>query len=229
MTSQEMSIALLQELQKMDSAALEDFQPEEQSYFLNKAVDTFIKMRLGASSDPKKLGFEGNQKRLDDLRSLVRSLFEEVAHVPGTTKYAVEFPGDYLYMIDITGKVSVMDCQGDETGSSKTILCPITPAHELSQTLINPFRKPNKEKIIVTYRNNKIEARVDSKWYILKGLNLTYIKKPDIIDVTLSGAGDCNLPEHTHSQIVDLAVRHILEVVESPRVQTQPINLQLND
>jgi hypothetical protein len=51
---------------------------------------------------------------------------------------------------------------------------------------------------------------------------ITYLKKPAVISVNYGAfdQADCDLPEHTHSEIVKLAVKMALENIEQPRYRS---------
>jgi hypothetical protein len=59
------------------------------------------------------------------------------------------------------------------------------------------------------------------KRFLLKGVALDYIRVPS--EIALSSNQDCELAEHTHQEIVDLTVKHLLEATEAPRYQTNSI------
>jgi hypothetical protein len=52
---------------------------------------------------------------------------------------------------------------------------------------------------------------------------MRYIRKPAVISLT--GAVDCDLPEYTHGEIVEMTVNRLLENIESPRYQTHTVEL----
>ena len=71
MTISEFHTAILLELDKSASLDLPHFELEEREFWLNTAVKRFVKQRY-AGVNPKLQGFEQSQKRIDDLRTLVR-------------------------------------------------------------------------------------------------------------------------------------------------------------
>jgi hypothetical protein len=55
--------------------------------------------------------------------------------------------------------------------------------------------------------------------YTINSYTIRYIKKP--VDISLTGAVDCELPSHTHREIIQEAVEMALEIIENPgRYQT---------
>lgn len=69
---------------------------------------------------------------------------------------------------------------------------------------------------IKVFRNTK-----NNKSYLLKSLRADYIRTP--VEISLSSNVDCELADHTHQEIVDLTVKHLLEATESQRYQTNTV------
>lgn len=65
------------------------------------------------------------------------------------------------------------------------------------------------------------------KRFILSNVGVTYIRKPTLVNLSLNVS--CDLPEHTHPEIVDRVVLDILETIESQRTQSKSVINQLND
>jgi hypothetical protein len=73
MTISEMHIAFKLGLDKTESLQYPSFLPEEIDFWLNQAIRKFVKTRYSGLNS-KREGFEQSQKRIDDLRTLVREL-----------------------------------------------------------------------------------------------------------------------------------------------------------
>jgi hypothetical protein len=67
----EMHKAFRLELDKSQSLDYPDFLPEEIDFWLNKAIRAFVKTRY-SGSNVKRESFEESQKRIDDLRTLIK-------------------------------------------------------------------------------------------------------------------------------------------------------------
>lgn len=81
----------------------------------------------------------------------------------------------------------------------------------------NPFATSTPNSAIGIVNNTEIKV-FNNKSYLLKGLNVDYIRTP--VEISLSSGVDCELADHTHQEIVDLTVKHLLEATESQRYQT---------
>ena len=89
MTISEMHIAFKLGLDKTNSLDYPSFLPEEIDFWLNQAIRRFVKTRY-SGLNVKREGFEQSQKRIDDLRTLVRELT-----IPCTSTGAVK-PNAYV-------------------------------------------------------------------------------------------------------------------------------------
>ena len=73
MTIPELFAAVKLKLDKTVGLVLPHFEDEEIEFWLNEAIEKFAKTRY-SGMNPKQQGFEQSQKRIDDLRTLVREV-----------------------------------------------------------------------------------------------------------------------------------------------------------
>jgi len=83
--------------------------------------------------------------------------------------------------------------------------------------LQDPFNTTTYEKPLMTVRGSNLDI-FTSDIFIIDEVKLTYIKKP--AEISLSLRVSCELPDHTHREIVDMAVSSILETISDPRYKT---------
>jgi hypothetical protein len=87
----------------------------------------------------------------------------------------------------------------------------------------DPFNKPTNNQIRRMFYQDKVELITDGTSQI-DSYFLRYIKKPSDVSLAAYQAnpanGNCELSEHTHREIVELAVSMALENIESRRYQT---------
>jgi len=215
MTVQEMHYAVDQGLQKVGSYVYDTFLEEEIDFFLNKMQERFIKDRVFRTSDPKRLGFSLNQKRLDDIRVILEIDFIDTNTGDANAEYQrYDLPVDYLYLINLRARLTPSHC--DSTVLNK-VPARVVEQDKLYEMLRNPFAKSLPTTPVAALNSEEITI-YQTKKFILKGVELDYIRKPE--EISLSSNQDCELAEHTHHEIVDMTVKHILEVIESPRYQT---------
>lgn len=230
MTVQEMHFAVDQGLQKVASSVYDYFLPEEIDFWLNRSQERYIKHRLFERTDPKKIGFEGNVKRMDDLRMLINVDYQDQV-VPNATPDFIDFdlPIDYMFMINArvgmhTDSYSTTVDATDPEIVREVRIVEQDKVYALQQ---NPFAKSKAEFPIGVVYEDEVRVFQDNERFILKTLFLDYLRQP--VDITLATSVNCELAEHTHHEIVDLAVKSIIEAIESPRYQTTSIEQQQSE
>ena len=235
MTVAEMHYRFKIGLDKVDSLSVPNFIAEEIDIFLNDAQDQFIAQRAFRNNF-KREGLEETQKRLDDLKNITAnyraSTFTNTIDNKPNGAF-VDLPSDYRHAIQEEALVSYNDC----TDTQQQINAEIVPiSHDRYNRIVrDPWNQPDEEKIYrLGYEVNSgvetFELVTDSNTtvdtYILR-----YIRIP--INIQLGSEyqtplpdQDCELSEHTHREIIALAVKNALEEIESPRYQTSKIELK---
>lgn len=105
-----------------------------------------------------------------------------------------------------------------ENEEEKLVPCKYVQQDDIYALLYDPFNTTKHKYPKYTIQENFIDIYSDNK-FIPIFVMLTYIRHPKKLDL-INGIG-CELPEHTHQEIVEMAVKSILETIESPRYQTQ--------
>lgn len=77
----------------------------------------------------------------------------------------------------------------------------------------------NNAKPLRLFDDDNVKIITDGQ-YTLDMYYLTYIREPATVDVDSTPAVDCDLPEHTHEEIVNITVNMMLENIEQPRYQS---------
>ena len=108
MNVQEMHLAIQQGVDKINSLQADLLLPQEIDIELNKSMIRFINTKYGKNNKYRK-GFEESQKRIDDLRSLVRE-YEASVNFKETlgVKFSIDsftLPPDYLYLVNTLARV----------------------------------------------------------------------------------------------------------------------------
>lgn len=215
-----MHIAFNQGLQRVNANAYDVFLDEEIDFYLNRAQDRFIKQRTNIKSDAKRDGFEGSQKRLDDIRTIIQQDTIDSWNALAQPMWWVgDLPLDYLYLVSLRAIQHYSYCGEVSTDSpTREIPVRIVDNAEVYFMQQNPFAKSSIDTPLATISSEDIKLYQDGESFILKGILIDYIRKPRVIDLSLNQ--DCELAEHTHQEIVDIAVKNVLEAIESPRYQT---------
>lgn len=213
-----MHIAVKLELDKTSALELPSFEPEEIDFWLNTGIRKFVKGRY-SGVNAKRQSFEETQKRIEDLKPLVIN-----AEVDVTTSntyvnqqgYKIDgfLPTDQWFTL-LEQVLIIIDTAEIRTGVTQCT------HDELPQKLDDPYSEHilhyNTAKPLRLISNNTVEFITDGNYSVSLYL-LTYLRKPTT--VVLSSGIDCDLPEHTHDEIVKLTVQMMLESIEQPRYNT---------
>tara|TARA_R100000406_G_scaffold36434_2_gene24100 strand:- start:1916 stop:2659 length:744 start_codon:yes stop_codon:yes gene_type:complete len=237
MTVQEMHYDFKLKFNKLDSQDYQNFQVPEIDWVLNEAQMLFIKQRYGLTN-PKQTGFEGTQKRTDDLRNLVmKGISIPVSASSSTSSMKGALPTDYMFMLRVEAVAQKINC------GQKNLVCRITQHDDLSNTLSDPYYNPSYEwgEIPVTFGTDS-NAAADANHifgysdgsFSITSFKLDYLRTPRRIAfpsgvpgntynypgaVAVTVDQNCELAEHTHNEIVDLAVQIAAGNVEHPGLQ----------
>jgi hypothetical protein len=226
MTAAEMHNAVKIKIDKIDSLNYPDLQSAEIDFFLNDSESRFKKQRAFGMNQ-QRTSFEENQKRTDDLRTIIENADITPDAIDPSQKpnsVLITLPTDYEYAINEEASINGLLC-----GNQTTIRSDVKPSQTDDYNMMkrDPFNKP--EVIDSTYAelrrsvlNGKMEVYIPVD-FTLTTYYLRYIRKTQPISLSLSQ--DSELPEHTHREIVDMAVNSILETIESPRYQSNQIEL----
>jgi hypothetical protein len=221
---------------------------EMRDRMLNRGIEKFIKQRYGGNN-VKGLGFEEIQKRTDDIRSLVEystltSSGAGFIQKPTIKSVNYTLPIDYWFLIWNQGLITIsgcpsqivtIDCNGNKTYTDNTKQ--VAPEiknrrHNEIETICNdPFNRPEGiEGIFTVEYKDKISVFIDNTLN-LDSYQIGYIQSFQRVKngTSYSQVSTSSLywktlefwfPNHTHSEIVDIAVQSALEVFEQPRTQT---------
>jgi len=177
-------------------------EPEEKDIFLNFALNEYVKNKYAE--------FEVNEKRREDIRTLILSL--------SGVSSSITLPADFLFAISLKGTFQIVDC-GIPT--NKEIFIRPIQHDDINKITDDPFNKPSDKHPV--YISNATGFTIESD-NIPVSWTLKYLKEPLPIDGTNNPAGSSDLPNYTHEEIINLAIRKILASIEKDTYQ-----LQLNE
>ena len=221
MTRSNMHIEFKLLMDKAGGGSAPSFISSEIDRFLNIAQDKFVTKRA-FGNNPRRTSFEEDQKRRDDLRTLIKQ--ESISPSASATDNKpnglfFKLPEDYRHAIN---EEALID-SGLET-EKRVSVKPIT--HDRYNKIIDdPFNKPDKD---IVYRLDYGSGRGEEDIELICGIGkhissyiLRYLKQPPEI----TSSQDCILADHTHREIVRMAVVDALETIEQPRYQSSKIEL----
>ena len=211
---------------KVDSATLPELLVREWNYFLTEAMHRFIKTRYGLTNIYQQ-GAESIQKRIDDLQAIIVTedlndtnlvIDNTYSQYPSQAILLEQLSQNYMFFMKCICKVSHRNC--DREDDLKII------SHDKWGRVMNdPYNRPEKWATVGLFESNKLII-LYGRQSTLESVKFTYIRIPQDIEYVPNGVStDCELAEHTHKEIVQMAVSLAIESVLSPRVQTTINNL----
>lgn len=105
-----------------------------------------------------------------------------------------------------------------EESSEKNIVCKYIHQDDIYVILEDPFNTTKYTSPLYTVAENYIDIHTDTV-FIVDYVRLKYIRIPKRMSLSL-GVG-CELPLHTHQEIVEMTIKSILEGIESQRYTSQ--------
>lgn len=218
MTIQEVHTEFKFRMDKFDSLNYPNFLPEEIDLILNQAQDRYVKQRYGITN-PKRQSFEETQKRTEDLKQLVVNAVLAPAATAAdnitTNAVFVTLPTDHWFIIQERCQISYDDCK-EEPVLTYVKVKPIQH-NEFDEAIINSFRKPDKTKVLRLMEDGRVELIHGDNITIIS-YRLRYLKEPVRVDINNNITFE--LSEHTHTEIIDEAVKIALEGIEAKRTPT---------
>ncbi len=214
-------------LDKVDSLSYPNFLPEEIDILLNQAQEKFVKQRA-YGNNPRRLGLEETQKRLDDLKNII-SNFESVTFTSNSSNKPngvfVALPDTYMFAIEEEASINYTDCNGKV--ANKRIDVVPTTHDRYNKVKRDPFHKPTDVEIhrlgyeLNTSGNTQTFELITGDNNTITNYYLRYLKTPISIkygtQYPVPGADvNCELSDHTHREIIAMAVVDALVDIESP-------------
>lgn len=205
--------------------------------FINEAIDKFWKTRY-SGLNYKQRGFEQDQKRTDDLRTLVTKHTYKDTNISkiNQVEYTVTLPDDYVILLGDTAGISPADgvinnCwEKDALGNYKikysdTIEGTIETVDRIKENSLSEYRlKYTKAKPIRLIQDNTITLYTDGNYKVAE-YTIEYLKKPSKVDLKTNPTDEyTDLPSHTHMEVVKLAVQLILATLPNYNVYSNEVN-----
>ena len=181
MTRDEMITAFRVYGQQVGTQKMRNILDNEIDVFLNSAVVEKIRQVLGTNVNAQFADKVSIQQNSISPINYVRTLVKE-------TPINTNTPGD----------IQLMYILGVEVGGYK---CRFIEPTDWYNTINDFCNAPSEEYPICTFIDNKF--KVNNGNNVTTGATLTYVEYPATIAIDT----DCNLPEYTHDEIVQLAVQ----------------------
>lgn len=205
-------------------------------YWLNKAQEDFVKTRYnGINADRK--GFEQSQQRIDDLRVLIESNKKLDAKwlkydtLDGFYVDSVLLPNDYMFLLNQKSIIKFNPCSikftipspsspleatsvvKREPGAETEVTLSVqsnryAQTHTIHNLLSDPFNTTKSTSPISVIHGDRIDVYTD-KTFIVDKVIIDYLRLPRRLNIKNNIS--CELPEHTHKEIIQLAVDSFLQ------------------
>ena len=121
--------------------------------------------------------------------------------------------------ITLSGQTRKPQTVDPTTGvSERKTLCKYVQHDDLFKVLGDPFNSTKSSAPLYTIQENFVDLYTNVK-FVPVDLVVKYLRFPH--DMNLARGIGSELPQHTHDEIVEMAVKSILEALEQPRYQTQ--------
>lgn len=211
----EIHIAVRNELDKTQDFQYADFQPEQIDYWINKAYELWIDETAYPMAQ-QKLPFEYNQKRIDELRELVKS--DEGTATQNLSEFVIKLPNDYRHLVR-------HECVTKLNDITKTVPGVQTKLDYINLQKKDPFWIPTNNNPLFYITGDSIVYETKGDFDVVSN-KIQYIKNP----IHLKLGSEYTDPEEdvyweiTNQfaiyQIINRCVQMMLENIESPRYQT---------
>lgn len=220
MTQREFQIEFERRLQLMDpNLVIKDkLSSDTIISFINEAIDKFYKTRYSGINF-KAQGFEQTQKRIDDLRTLIKNKKYTANSINkgDRNSYSVELPEDYVLLLGDTAGIqpsNLNECwETNERGEyiikyTDTLESTIeTLDRQLGNSLSEHKLKYCQARPLKLIQDNNVILYTDGN-YKISEYQITYLAKPSKIDSSnITNLEYTDLPEHTHVEIVKMAIQ----------------------
>ena len=224
MTNLEILEAFELEINKLDDYA-EKPKTDDSQYWLNQAVNKFVKIRFNGDFTHK-TSYEQNEKRRNDLIKLYRTQQVDFDVFPGFVnksnpqydEYLMQYNNDFLYAlnedVDITDlqnsnprRVSVFECTSDSF------------MYRIDNSLTDFHYSYGYARPLRVRTANGCNLYTDKQYKIQKYI-LGYLKKPEEINFLRMDDEYQDFDNHTLSEIIKIAAQMYLENIGDERYKT---------
>ncbi|MDB4285901.1 hypothetical protein N9933_01205 [bacterium] len=233
MNIKEMHYDFKMKLNKVDSQGNRNYLVPEIDWYLNAGSELFIRLIVEPRMKSQ-LGFEINQRMIDDIRTLVKTACNSVQASPFGEYYVL--PIDYKHFISGTVRM--------EKGICEEIPGEIRIRQHNDNFENSPFDKSSFEWRIVNgvFDSDGIRLGNDGT-FTIDTVCIQYVREHIYMHnaedyknnqynspsgALLTGTQDSELPVNTHREIVDLAVYLATQDTITPDLNVRAANLKLN-
>ena len=226
MTIKELHYAFDLGIDRFGTLSKENFNKAEKDWLLNEAQMIFLKRRTSPRNNRKE-GFEVSQKRIDDLASIVVKfpLQPGIEPTEDSGIYTVDLADLKYKYYQLTNTYTDVEVSSSCT---KQVSLRFVQHDDIRTALRDPFYRGSLESIPYNFgrslNSNSTAMYIYPNQLTLLKVYIEYIKYPNkvnfggytYIDGIVYPESSLEFPEHTHSEIVDIACQIAALNIESP-------------
>lgn len=192
-------------------------------YFLNQAIDKFVKLRFNGDF-VHKTSYEQNEKRRSDLIKLFKQIITPLGISARDYQnsdydvYTVEYPDDFLYSLN--EDVVITDLKNENSKNVNIFECTADSfMYRVTNSLTDFHYKYGYARPIRIRTKTGCQLLTD-KNYILQQYTLGYLKKPNKIDLNNPYTQYEDFNDSTISEIIKIAAQMYIENIQDKRYNT---------
>lgn len=215
MNIQQMHIGVDLGVQKVNSNAFDDLLPEEKNYYLNRAQREYIRRQTAYLrediEDISRPDLIRQSEVFDNLSTVIIKEYAGSLSLTPDTGFENAITIPYSELSDTI--FSFGYAQAKESSSEEWKACKPISTSEIHMYTDTKYNSPVFRKFPIVRTNSGIMLFYDSSSTGISDFVIMYIKTP--LELIESGAGtdqttESELPEHTHDDVVDIAINMIL-------------------
>lgn len=193
-------------------------------FFSDPAVNSSISLYTGAVNDENLSDFimhiiPQNITAGFSIGGIGNNLLITIDGFPGFVD------GQSQVQLTVNGVTSVYDFTANSVGTHRIPTSVFTREihpnkfiqhDDIFKLLTDPFNKTKHTAPLSTIQGDNIEIYTDDT-FLIEEVKLLYLRQPAKVDNTSTVPVNCDLPDHTHQEIVDMTVSTILGNISDPR------------
>lgn len=223
MTVLDLQYAFELETNSIDDTLVSKLKSEDILYWLNSAVNKFIKTRFDGNNATHK-SFEQNEKRSRDLISLLSSKTYEPTDISYSRKgfdvYTIDYPENFMFMLDESVELYKKGDSQFNYWQGEIFECTLDNyMYRITNKLTDFHLRNNYARPIRVRTKSGCNLFTDGN-YSIKDYVISYIRNPEKITLNDPFKEYTDLPDFALQEVVKLAVQMYVASLHDPRYET---------
>ena len=204
-------------IDKEGISTVPSFTAIEIDYWINTSQDRLVNLKF-TGSNPRRIGVDQDQKRIDDLSKLYTTSQEELLvseGVRGYDVYTMSLPSDYMHLVSVDAGILI----DDKRKEVQPIECTLENISSKLSNSLSEHRSHNGDaKPLQVMYSDSIKFYTD-KSYVVEYASIVYIRKPSRV-LYSSGTELAHFPDYMWDEVISLATRLALSNTADSRYST---------